>query len=247
MERIKITAGRERGKISHGSTVDVQKKRERETAKPPANVHAALFSNGIWRCLNVIKMCAGWGQIRLRPKKNPGETVLGMLFLLNEWEKGRWVRRRRRWKRGKGERENEGWRLWQQFSVRVCAWLVPRKTRPEQGWESDFSWELQQETPLLQGEGCRSTAMAHSQNLLSQNTSTSSSFKSLYVSPSFPFSPGQDHSPSTGLCIFSDFPCLGFRPKKLCLWGITFHTCACLQGWRAMKTRSHMSREGRVG
>lgn len=45
------------------------KKRERETAKPPANVRAALFSNCIWRCLNVIKMCAGWGQIRLRPKK----------------------------------------------------------------------------------------------------------------------------------------------------------------------------------
>lgn len=145
----------------------------------------------------------------------------------------------------KEEREKEKTRdeatdsssLW----VSVCG-----SCQKKQGWESNFSRELRQETLFLQREVCRSTAMAHSQNLLVQNTSTSSSFKSLYVSPSFSFSPGQNHIPSTGLCIFSDFPGLGFRPKKLGLGGITFHTCACLQGWRAMKTRSHMSREGRV-
>lgn len=72
------------------------------------------------------------------------------------------------------------------------------------------------------GEGCRSTAIEHS--------STSTLCKSIYASLLFLFSSGQVHSPSTGLCIFSDFPGLGFRPKKHCLEGITFHTCACLQG-----------------
>ncbi len=247
MERIKITAGRERGKISHGSTVDVQKKRERETARPPANVHAALFSNCIWRCLNVIKMCAGWGQIRLRPKKNPWWDSTGDAVSFERMRKREVGEEETAMKKRKGRKRKRGMKT---LTAVLCACLCvarakKNKARARLGiW---FQLRAAAGNAAPPGGGCRSTAMAHSQNLLSQNTSTSSSFKSLYVSPSFPFSPGQDHSPSTGLCIFSDFPGLGFRPKKLCLWGITFHTCACLQGWRAMKTRSHMSREGRVG
>lgn len=192
-----------------------KKRRERETAKPPANVRAALFSNCIWRCLNVIKMC---GPIRLHPQKNPGETVLGMLFLLNEWKKRRWVRRRLR-KRKRGMKT---------LTAVLCEGLCMARAKKNKARARLGIWfqpRAAAGNAAPPGEGCRSTAMAHFQNLLSQNTSPSSSFKSLYVSPSFPFSPGQDHSPSTGLCIFSDSPGLEFRPKSF-VWEASHFTLA---------------------
>lgn len=61
-----------------------------------------------------------------------------------------------------------------------------------------------------------------------QNTSVSSSLKSLYVSPSVPFwPPGQDHSLSSGLCIFSDFP--GYssvQGQKSFVWEVSHFTLA---------------------
>lgn len=181
-----------------------------------------------------------------KTKKKKLVRVLGMLFLSNEWEKRRWVRRRQRWKRGKGERENEGWRLWQQFSVSVSAWLVPRKTRLEQGWESDFSRELRQETLFLRGEGCRSTAMEHSQNLFSpKHLCFFLSQKPLCISfiPIFSRSGPQFIIRSLYLLRFSRSR---VQAKKALSGRYHISHLCLLTGWRAMKTRSHMSREGRV-
>lgn len=179
-----------------------------------------------------------------KKKKKPGERVLGMLFLSNEWEKRRWVRRRQRWKRGKGERENEGWRLWQEFSVSVSVWLTPRKTRLEQGWESDFSRELWQETLFLRGEGCRSTAMELSQNLFSpKHLCFFLSQKLLCISfiPIFSRSGPQFIIRSLYLLRLSRSR---VQAKKALSRRYHISHLRLLTGWRAMKTRSHLSREG---
>lgn len=184
------------------------KKRERETTKPPANNCATLFSNCIWRCLNVIKMCAVWGQIRLHPhtqkKKNWWESTgdaVSFKRMRGGWGGDSDEKEEGEKEKTRGE-DSDSSSLWVSLHG-----LCQEKQGPSKVGNLISAESCGRKRCSSGGRGADPQPWSTPKIFSPQNTSVSSSLKSLYVSPSVPFwPPGQDHSLSSGLCIFSDFP-----------------------------------------